>query len=70
MADISSPGHSGKSGGLHRSRNNRWIMGVCGGIAEHYDIDATLVRVLMLFVGLSVIGVLGYFIIGFIIPEE
>ena len=29
---------------LYRSTENRMIAGVCGGIAEYFDIDATLVR--------------------------
>ncbi|MCZ9309003.1 PspC domain-containing protein [Corynebacterium uberis] len=31
---------------LHRSTTNKWIGGVCGGIAETYDLDATVVRLL------------------------
>ena len=29
---------------LYRSETNKMIAGVCGGIAEYFDIDATLVR--------------------------
>ncbi len=32
---------------LTRSRDDRWIGGVCGGIAAYTGIDATLVRVLV-----------------------
>jgi phage shock protein PspC (stress-responsive transcriptional regulator) len=45
-------------------------MGVCGGIAEHYNMDPTIVRVLMFLFTLTIIGILGYIIIGLIIPEE
>ena len=31
---------------LYRSQDNRILAGVCGGIAEYFQIDATLVRVL------------------------
>ena len=31
---------------LHRSTTNKWIGGVCGGIAETYALDATVVRLL------------------------
>ena len=34
--------------GLHRSATNKYIGGVLGGVAETYNIDATLVRVLFL----------------------
>ena len=30
---------------LHRSRTEKMIAGVCGGIAEYLDVDPTLVRV-------------------------
>jgi phage shock protein C len=64
--DFSSP----QNRGLYRSRDDRIIMGVCGGIAKHYNMDPTLVRVLMFLVTLTVIGILGYIIMGLVIPEE
>lgn len=33
---------------LTRSRNEKWLGGVCGGIAEYTGIDVTLIRVLVL----------------------
>ena len=39
---------------LYRSRTNRQVAGVCGGLAEHFNVDATLLRVL--FVVLAVLG--------------
>jgi phage shock protein PspC (stress-responsive transcriptional regulator) len=33
---------------LYRSRSQRMIAGVCGGLADYFNIDATLVRVLFL----------------------
>ncbi|HEY9292916.1 MAG TPA: PspC domain-containing protein, partial [Microlunatus sp.] len=38
---------SSKPRRLQRSRNDRWIGGVCGGLAEFLNMDATLVRVLV-----------------------
>jgi len=40
---------------LYRSRDERWLVGVCGGIGEYFDMDATVIRVLF---------VLGAFILG------
>ena len=34
---------------IHRSKIDRIIAGVCGGVAEYFDIDATIVRVIWLF---------------------
>jgi len=72
MAEIPTPdGFSGARGpGLYRSRDDRVILGLCGGIAKHYKMDPTLVRVLMFLVTLTVIGILGYIVVGLIIPEE
>lgn len=56
---------------LHRSANDRMIAGVAGGIAETYDIDPTLVRVL--FVAGTVLGLFSglliYLICWIIIPD-
>ncbi len=70
MAEIPTPDYSGRSKGLHRSRNDRMILGVCGGIAEYYNIDSAIVRIVMFLFGLSIIGILGYIVIGLVIPEE
>ena len=32
---------------LTRSRDDKWIAGICGGIAEHTGIDPTLIRVVL-----------------------
>ena len=32
---------------LTRSRDDKWIAGICGGIAEHTGLDATLIRVIL-----------------------
>ena len=54
---------------LYRSTENRVIAGVCGGIAEYFDIDPTLVRLAwVLFCVLGGSGLLAY-IIAAIIPE-
>ncbi len=37
---------------LYRSRTNKIIAGVCGGIAEYTNIDPTIVRLLWLLVSL------------------
>ncbi len=56
---------------LYRSVYDRKIGGVCGGIAEFFGIDSTIVRlVLVLLVLLFGTGVLAYIIAWIIIPEE
>jgi phage shock protein PspC (stress-responsive transcriptional regulator) len=39
---------------LYRSKTNRKLAGVCGGLAQYFNVDATLIRVL--FVLLAVLG--------------
>ena len=56
---------------LYRSRNQRMICGVCGGIAEYFNIDPTIIRlawVLFSLAGGS--GILVFLIAAIIIPED
>ncbi|MDD2614233.1 MAG: PspC domain-containing protein [Methanosarcina sp.] len=57
---------------LYRSKKNRIIAGVCGGIGEHFNIDPTLVRLLWLLISVMSAGsgVVAYIIAWIIIPEE
>lgn len=54
---------------LYRSRENRMLFGVCGGIGEYTGIDPTVIRLGMIFIGFTCIGVLFYIAAGLIIPE-
>ncbi|MDI6765666.1 MAG: PspC domain-containing protein [Bacteroidota bacterium] len=57
---------------LRRSKSNRKLFGVCGGIAYYFDIDPTIVR--FIFVALVLMsfgwGLLIYIILGIVMPEE
>jgi phage shock protein C len=56
---------------LYRSKTNRQLAGVCGGLAEYFNLDATLIRVL--FVVLAVLGGSGvvlYIALWIIVPRE
>lgn len=58
---------------LFRSKNEKLISGVCGGIATYFNVDPTVVRFIWVVVSLisaSIPGVLIYIIRTFIIPEE
>ena len=58
---------------LVRPRAERKIAGVCAGLAEYFDLDVTLVRVLWLvvtvFSGL-IPGIIGYVVAWIVMPEE
>lgn len=56
---------------LYRSRKQRMIAGVCGGIAEHFNIDPVIPRivaVVLLFISFGT-AVLAYIVLWFIVPE-
>ena len=56
---------------LYRSRTDRKLVGVCGGIAKYFDIDQTLVRVGWVVVSLMAgSGILAYIVCALIIPED
>ncbi|MBU2492539.1 MAG: PspC domain-containing protein [Bacteroidetes bacterium] len=56
---------------FYRSRKNRVIGGVAGGLAEYWNLDPVLARVLFIIVALMTgIGLFLYIILWIIIPEE
>lgn len=56
---------------LYRSRKNRLVGGVCGGIGDHYNIDPTIVRLLwVIFILSGGAGLLAYLIAIVLIPES
>lgn len=57
---------------LYRSRQDRMISGVCGGLGEYFNIDATLIRlafVAFTFISWGIGGLVVYLIAAVIIPE-
>lgn len=58
---------------LKKSAYNKKVAGVCGGIADYFDLDPTLIRVgcilLTLFSGVFG-GILVYVILTFVMPDE
>ncbi len=55
---------------LYKSRDNRMLAGVCGGVADYFSIDPTLVRLgWILFCALGGSGILAYIIAAIVIPE-
>ena len=56
---------------LYRSRTDKQICGVCGGLAKYFNLDVSIVRLvtvlLVLFAGG---GFLAYIVAALIIPEE
>lgn len=61
---------------IKRAKRDRWLLGVCGGIAYHYGWNSNLVRLVTAVLavaipGISVVPVLIiYIILGAILPES
>lgn len=56
---------------IYLSKTDKKIGGVCGGVAEYFAIDSTLVRLLLvLFALMGGSGVLAYIIAWIVIPEK
>ena len=56
---------------LYKSRTDRKICGVCGGIGEYFNVDPTVIRLLwVVFVLCAGSGILAYIIAAIIMPVE
>jgi phage shock protein C len=53
---------------FYRSKNNKIIAGVCGGLAEHYRMDSTLVRAAVAALILAGIGLVFYIALWIFVP--
>jgi phage shock protein C len=59
---------------LYKSKTDKMVDGVCGGIAKYFNVDPTLIRVayaiLSFFGGFFIGGIILYIILAIIIPIE
>ena len=55
---------------LKKSKTNRMICGVCGGIGEYFNIDPTIIRLLVVIFAITSVGLIFYIIAAIIMPEE
>ena len=56
---------------LYKSNQNKMLDGVCGGIAEYFGVDATIVRVAWIVLALAAgSGVLAYVLAALIMPRK
>lgn len=59
---------------LYRSIKDRKLAGVCGGLAEFFGLDATIIRVLWVvisfFLGFFMGGLIIYLIVALIVPND
>lgn len=57
---------------LYRSRTDKYVAGVCSGVAEYFNIDPTIVRIVFAIIALSSLGtaLIAYLIAAIVIPEQ
>ncbi len=58
---------------LYKSKENKVLTGVIGGLGEYYQIDPTILRVIFIILVLVtgvILGILAYIIASLIIPEK
>ncbi len=56
---------------LYKSKKNKMLAGVCGGIAEYFNLDPTLIRLgWIVFSALGGSGILAYIIAAIVIPQN
>ena len=74
MPDATDPVVDAGARRLARSTSDRKIAGVCGGLAEYFSLDPTVVRVvwaiLAVVPGGIVLGIVAYFVAWFIMPSQ
>lgn len=67
--------NSGRQPGrrLSKSSTNKMVCGVCAGIAEYFNWDPTIIRIIWIaasiFLGAGFLGLIAYFIVAVIMPE-
>ena len=68
--DAEERGH--EPGRVTRSRDDRWLLGVCGGLATHFGVSPLIVRLLFMLSAVVTMGlaVIAYLILGAVIPED
>ena len=55
---------------LYRNTQSKMIAGVCSGIGEYLNIDATIIRLIWALIGLTGAGIFAYLVAALIIPEK
>lgn len=55
---------------LYRSQRDKKLCGVCGGIAEYFNIDSTLIRLLWVIFSFAGCGIIVYIIAAIIMPNN
>lgn len=57
---------------LYRSRSNKVLTGLCGGIGDYFNVDPTIVRIIFIVLEFLTAGllILGYLLVALFVPKE
>jgi len=55
---------------LYRSRKDRMLFGVCGGLGKFFGIDSTIIRIIFVLLAFTGFGILAYIVIAVVAPME
>ena len=56
---------------LYKSNSDKKLCGVCGGVAEYFEIDSTIVRLgLVIFTLLGGSGIIAYIVAALVMPAQ
>src|SRR5271157_3420568 len=55
---------------LYRSKTDRMLFGVCGGLGKYLGIDPTIIRVIFVLLAFIGFGILAYIVIAIVAPLE
>ena len=56
---------------FYRSRTDRKISGVCGGLAKYFDMDPVIIRVIaVLSIFVTGVSIIAYIVMAFVVPVE
>lgn len=55
---------------LYRSKSEKMLCGVCAGLGEYFNLDTTIVRLLMVLLGFTGYGIFIYIVAAVIMPDK
>lgn len=55
---------------LYRSESGKMIFGVCKGVANYFDVDVSIVRIIWGVLAFTFVGLIAYFIAAIVLPVQ
>lgn len=55
---------------LYKIESEKMVSGVCAGVADYFDIDPSIVRIVWALVGLTGGGIIAYIVAAVILPDK